>query len=53
MTKKPNLELRKEWEQRISDYKASGQSQAKWCEDNRVSYHQFGYWKRRLNSWSQ
>ncbi|MGI8352275.1 MULTISPECIES: IS66 family insertion sequence element accessory protein TnpA [Bacillaceae] len=29
-------------ELRISDYKASGQSQAKWCEDNGVS-HQFGY----------
>ncbi|MGN8845634.1 IS66 family insertion sequence element accessory protein TnpA [Niallia sp. HCP3S3_B10] len=52
MTKKPNLELRKEWEQRISDYKASGQCRAKWCEDNGVSYHQFGYWKRRLKDQS-
>lgn len=48
MTRSPNLELQKEWEQRISDYKESGQSQAKWCEDNGVSYHQFGYWKKRL-----
>ncbi|HWL13552.1 MAG TPA: IS66 family insertion sequence element accessory protein TnpB [Ureibacillus sp.] len=48
MTKSPNLALRKEWEQRIADYKSSGQSQAKWCEDNGISYHQFGYWKKRL-----
>ncbi|WP_400245745.1 IS66 family insertion sequence element accessory protein TnpA [Niallia sp. JL1B1071] len=34
MTKKTNLELRKEWEQRIADHKSSGLSQAKWCEEN-------------------
>jgi hypothetical protein len=27
-------ELRKEWEQRIAVFKASGQTQAKWCEAN-------------------
>lgn len=43
-----NLELRKEWEQRINDYKASGQSQAEWCEDNWISYNQFGYWGKLL-----
>lgn len=36
MTKKPNLELRKEWVQRIADHKAIGLSQAKWCEDNSI-----------------
>lgn len=48
MTKSRNLALRKEWEQRIADHKASGQSQTKWCEANGVSYHQFGYWKKRI-----
>ena len=38
MTKNPNLPLRKEWEHRIADHKASGLSQAKWCEDNGISY---------------
>lgn len=52
MTRSHNLELRKEWEQRISDYIASGQSQAKWCEENEISYHQFGYWKKRLKDQS-
>ncbi|MER2058384.1 MAG: hypothetical protein ABTA16_06140 [Niallia sp.] len=48
MTKKTNLELRKEWEQRIAYHKSSGLSQAKWCEENGISYHQFGYWKKRI-----
>ncbi|MEK4221773.1 hypothetical protein N1I86_06875 [Bacillus sp. FSL W8-0116] len=33
-------ELRKEWELRIADFRASGQTQSKWCEDNHVKLHQ-------------
>ena len=29
MTKGSNLELRREWERRIADYKASGQTQVR------------------------
>jgi hypothetical protein len=48
MSKSPNLELRKEWERKIADYKASGQTQAKWCESNDISIHQFRYWMKRI-----
>ena len=48
MTKKSNLELRKEWERRISIYRSSGQTQAKWCEANDISIHQFRYWIKRI-----
>lgn len=48
MTKSSNPALRQEWEQRIADYKASGQTQTKWCEANGISYHQFVYWKKRI-----
>ena len=41
-------ELHEEWERRIADYKASGQSQVKWCESNDVSVHQFRYWMKRM-----
>jgi hypothetical protein len=41
-------ELRTEWEQRISDFIASGQSASKWCATNEINIHQFWYWKRRL-----
>jgi hypothetical protein len=34
-------------EKRIADYKASGQTQAKWCESNDISIHQFRYWMKR------
>lgn len=50
MTKKPNLELRKEWERRIAEYKTSGQSQVKWCEANGLSIHQFRYWMKRIRN---
>jgi hypothetical protein len=50
MTKSPNLALRNEWEQRIDDYKSSGQTQAKWCEANGISIHQFNYWKKRIKN---
>src|SRR3954451_8930681 len=48
MSKNPNSELRKEWEQRISTFKASGKTQAKWCESNDISIHQFRYWMKRI-----
>src|SRR3954469_21485175 len=53
MTKSPNQELRREWEQRIADYKLSGQSQAKWCESNDISIHQFRYWMKRIKDQDQ
>lgn len=41
-------ELRKQWEQRIASYRASGQTQAKWCEANNIVLHQLKYWLKRI-----
>ncbi|WML55170.1 IS66 family insertion sequence element accessory protein TnpB [Neobacillus sp. PS3-12] len=43
------LNLRKEWELRITDFKASGQTQTKWCADHELNIHQFRYWLRKFN----
>lgn len=48
MSKSSNLELRMKWEQRIADYKASGLTQVKWCEENHISIHQFKYWMKQI-----
>jgi hypothetical protein len=41
-------ELRKEWERRISVFRASGQTQAKWCATNDLKEHQLKYWLKRI-----
>ncbi|GGJ81527.1 hypothetical protein GCM10008982_33730 [Anoxybacillus voinovskiensis] len=41
-------ELRQEWEQRIAAYRASGLTQATWCERNGVKIHQLKYWLKRI-----
>jgi hypothetical protein len=41
-------ELRKEWERRISVFRASGQTQAKWCAANDLKEHQLKYWLKRI-----
>jgi hypothetical protein len=43
-------ELKKEWEARIADFKASGKSGATWCTANNVNIHQFYYWVKKLKS---
>lgn len=41
-------ELRKEWERRIIAFRASGQTQAKWCAANDLKEHQLKYWLKRI-----
>lgn len=41
-------ELRKEWEHRVASYRASGLTQAKWCEENNLALHQLKYWLKRV-----
>lgn len=41
-------ELRKEWELRIAEFRASGLTQTKWCEENDLKIHQFHYWLRKI-----
>lgn len=45
-----NPELRKVWEQRIADYRKSGQTQVNWCEENQLSIHQFKYWLKKIEN---
>jgi hypothetical protein len=44
----PKTELMKEWERRIAVFKASGQTQTKWCAANDLKIHQFKYWLKRI-----
>lgn len=49
MTSSHNLELRKEWEERISDYKAGVNPKINGVRSNGVSYHQFGcFWNLKV-----
>jgi hypothetical protein len=43
-----NVELQQEWELRIAEFRASGQTQTKWCEINNFKIHQFKYWLRKI-----
>ena len=45
-----NPELQKVWEQRIADYRKSGQTQVNWCKENQWSIHQFKYWLRKIEN---
>jgi transposase-like protein len=36
------------WAARISDYRASGERVAAWCERNQGTSHQLYYWMRKL-----
>lgn len=40
-------DLRKEWEARITNFKASGQSGAAWCAANNLKPNQLWYWRKR------
>ncbi|MFA9559922.1 IS66 family insertion sequence element accessory protein TnpB [Evansella sp. AB-rgal1] len=48
MSKKSNATLFKEWEQRIANLRASGQTQHDWCKANNVSIHSLKYWIRKV-----
>lgn len=41
------LELKKEWDERVSTFKASGQSRTAWCTANDLKLHQLAYWLRK------
>jgi transposase-like protein len=41
---------RKLWEERVSAFKVSGQTQANWCEDHEVNIHQLRYWLKKFRS---
>ena len=47
MTKTEQQQRRQEWEKRIAEYQASGQSVKEWCAANAVKPNRLWYWLRR------
>ena len=43
-----DLKKRQEWQERITAWKQSGLSAARWCRENGASNCQFDYWKKLL-----
>lgn len=41
--------LQEEWEDRIAHYKASGMTQAEWCQHQDLSIHKLKYWLYKVN----
>ena len=35
------------WLQQIEAWQSSGQPQHAYCKANKLSYHRFGYWRRK------
>ncbi|MCL6481795.1 MAG: helix-turn-helix domain-containing protein [Firmicutes bacterium] len=42
-------ELRELWEQRVAEFRASGQSVATWCAARGIPPHQLHYWLRKFS----
>lgn len=42
-------ELRRQWQERIAAYKASGLSQSAFCREQNISLRQLSYWLRKEN----
>jgi len=45
-------ELRREWEERVAAFRASGQTGAAWCAANNIKPHQLWCWVRRVKETS-
>jgi len=41
------------WLQQIEAWQSSGQTQQAYCKTNDLSYHRFGYWRRKFRQQSQ
>jgi hypothetical protein len=48
MAKGSDQEKRQAWVARLKRFRASGQTIAKFCEDEKVAVHSYYYWVRRL-----
>jgi len=38
------------WKDRVSEYKSSGLTMRKWCEENELKLHQLQYWVRKFKN---
>ena len=45
--------LARYWLQQIEAWQSSGQTQQAYCKTNELSYHRFGYWRRKFRRQSQ
>ena len=41
------------WLQQIEAWQSSGETQQAYCKTNELSYHRFGYWRRKFRQQSQ
>ena len=44
--------LARYWLQQIEAWQSSGQTQQAYCKTNDLSYHRFGYWRRKFRQQS-
>ncbi len=50
MNKEEREQLRKDWEVRMADFKASGQTAKEWCNANNIKRSKLHYWLRKFGS---
>ena len=48
MTRRLDVEKRREWEKRFERFRASGSTVARFCASESVSEHTFYYWAKRI-----
>ena len=49
MTNEARAELRKAWEARVAEFRASGLSVPKWCEQHGLKPNQLRYWLKKFS----
>ena len=47
-TGKESAHLSAYWQQQMTAWEQSGQSQKSFCEQRELNYHRFGYWRRKF-----
>ncbi len=47
------IELHQEWEKRMVEFRANGQSATAWCATRDISLHCFWYWARKFQPMRQ
>ena len=50
MTRRLDVQKRRQWEQRFERHRASGLTVGRFCENERVSVYTFYYWAKRLGT---
>ena len=50
MTRRLDVQKRRQWEQRLERHRASGLTVGRFCADERVSVNTFYYWAKRVGS---